>query len=286
MYMSWLDIQDLMEVEVIESYNKFMTKNNLVVAVAQYDVPMQSGPARDKLLSVAKEARGKGVQLLVAPETAVSDLIDTKNDGTDYLPVVREIAKEVGLAIATSMYRKEQTGYFNHGYIVGPKGEIWHDHRKIYPAPPEIEDGVVSGDSLTTTDTPLGKLGMIICKDAFTRYSHYLYEKLASDGVEITCVPTWSLGWSKTETGKYSREYIRAFLEYGAFYTRSFFLVSGTLNKQFGSYGRAMIISPIRGILRLGSTDKEELLIKEINLSGVTDAREWDSKWQPKERII
>lgn len=255
------------------------------VAVCQYDVPMQAEPAKVKLIEIAGRAKKEGVQLLVAPETAVSDLVDTKKDETDYLPVVQEIARETKIAIATSMYRLESGGYFNHGYVIGPRAEIWVEHKKLYPAPPEIEDGVLSGSSLEVADTPLARMGMLVCKDTFTRYSHYLYEKLGAEKVEIICVPTWSLGWNKTETGKYSREYIRTFLEYGAFLTRSFILASGTLNQRFGSYGRAMIISPIRGVIRMGSTDKEELLVEEIDLGEVEDSRAWDEKWQPKERL-
>ena len=47
-----------------------------------------------------------------------------------------------------------------------------------------------------------------------------------------------------------------------------------------------LIISPITGVLQEGSTDKEEILLQEIDLSEVKRIREFDSWWQPKEQII
>jgi len=38
--------------------------------------------------------------------------------------------------------------------------------------------------------------------------------------------------------------------------------------------------------LKEGSPDKEEILIEELDLEEVKKAREFDSWWQPKKRVI
>lgn len=157
------------------------------------------------------------------------------------------------------------------------------DFRKIYPAKPEIDNlGVVSGDTLNIIDTPIGKLGMIICKDGFNKYSYFLYQKLNEFGVDIVCIPTWTIGWKEMNT----QEYVKANFVYGAFASRAFVLMSDCTNKFLNAYGRSLIVSPIQGVLKEGSVDKEEILTAEIDLEEVKRAREFDSWWQPKKQII
>jgi predicted amidohydrolase len=171
----------------------------------------------------------------------------------------------------------------NQGYIMGPDGKPALEHKKMYPAKPEVENlGVIAGKTLAIAQTKIGKLGMLICKDGFNRYSHFLYEKLGQLGVEIICIPSWSIGWKEVNT----QEYVKGLYVYGAFASRAFVLMSDCINKSFNSYGRSLIVSPIRGVLKEGSVDREEMLIEELDLDEVAKARKFDSWWQPKKRII
>jgi len=257
-----------------------------IVAVAQYDVPESVDASIKKLNEVARNASSQKAVLLVAPETAIGMLADVKSASTDYLPELKKIAVNNEIAIATSFYVAEDGKYYNQGYIVSDEGEVILSHRKIYLAPPEIEeDGLTGSDKLESADSKLGKMGMIICKDGFNKYSHFLYQNLFDQNIEITCVPTWSIGRSKA-LGVNNSQYVKAMYVYGSFLSRSYFLVSGNLNKSTESFGKSLIISPIRGVLREGSSEKEELLIEEIDLDEVRKAREFDSWWQPKERVI
>jgi predicted amidohydrolase len=210
-------------------------------------------------------------------------LADVKNASTDYLPYLQNIARNQGIAIATSFYSLVDNSYFNQGYIVSSTGDIVHKHKKIYLAPPERDnDGITAGKELTASQSDMGKVGMLICKDGFNRFSHFLYEKLNDLGVEIICIPTWSLEWDELDT----QEYIKSLFVYGAFASRAYILVSGNLNKESKSFGRSLLVSPVRGVLHEGSPDNEELIIEEIDLDEVKKARKFDSWWQPKVRII
>lgn len=257
-----------------------------IVAVSQYDVPESVADSIKKLNEVAGEAVKQRARLLVVPETAIGMLGDVKSASTDYLPELQRISEENGITIATSFYSKEASNYFNQGYIVSSSGEVILKHRKIYLAPPEVEnDGISAGNELNVTDSELGKLGMVICKDGFNMYSHFLYQKLADLGAEIIAVPTWSIGRQKA-LGVDNSEYVKAMYVYGAFLSRAYVLVAGNLNKSTESFGRSLIISPVLGILQEGSRDKEELLIQEIDLEEVKKSREFDSWWQPQKQVI
>jgi predicted amidohydrolase len=253
------------------------------VGVAQYDVPESVEDSVSKLDEVVKKASANSVKLLVAPETAIGMLGDVKTAGTDYLPQLKDICKRNSVTLATSFYHKEDGKFYNQGYIVSDNGDVFHSYRKIYLAPPEKEqDGISSGKKFIVSRTSLGKLGMMICKDGFNKYSHYLYQQLFDQEADITCIPTWSLGWKEMDI----QEYIRSIYVYGAFISRSFFLVAGNLNKSTSSFGKSLIISPVRGILKEGSSDREEILIEEIDTNDVKRAREFDSWWQPKKQCF
>lgn len=256
---------------------------NIKVAVLQYDCPEKSKASISKLDEMLSKAVKLGVQLVVAPETAIGDIEEVKQTGIDYFPKLSSLVKKHRVYLATSYYRKDSKGYINQGYIINPSGEPILDYAKIYPAKPEVENiGVVAGKEVSAVDTEIGKLGMLICKDGFNKYSHYLYKKLNELGVDIVCIPTWSIGWKEMNT----QEYMKSLYVYGAFASRAFVLMSDCINKMFNSYGRSLIVSPIEGVLKEGSTDKEEILIQELDLDEVKKARRFDSWWQPKAKII
>lgn len=255
----------------------------LKVAVLQYDCPEDVENSILKLNDMVSKASKLGAKLVVAPETSIGMLGDVKTVGTDYLPDLKRIAKENNVFLSTSFYRKENEKIFNQGFVIDSSGNEVLQHKKIYLAPPEREQNINSGDNLEIVETEIGKIGMLICKDGFTKYSHFMYQKFNDLGVDIICAPTWSIGW-KNSIG--IDEYVKSLYTYGALISRSYVLMSGNLNKSTESFGRSLIISPITGVMQEGSIDKEEILLQEIDLSEVKRIREFDSWWQPKNKII
>lgn len=252
------------------------------VGVAQYEVPLSTDDSIKKLTKVAASASFFNVKILVAPETAIGMLGDVKEAARDYLPELVNITKQNKIYISSSFYQKDGDEFYNQGFVVSDKGEVVIKHRKIYLAPPEREeDGISPGSTLDLKNTEFGNLGMLICKDGFNDYSHFLYQKYNELKADIICIPTWSLTFKELNT----QEYIKTLFTYGAFTSRAFVLVSGNLNVPTGSFGRAMIISPIRGVITEGSTNHEELLVEELDLDEVVNARKFHSWWQPKAKV-
>lgn len=255
----------------------------LKVAVLQYDCPEDVENSILKLNEMVSKASKLGAKLVVAPETSIGMLGDVKTVGTDYLPDLKRVAKENGVFLSTSFYRAENGKIYNQGFVVNSKGQEVLKHKKVYLAPPEREQDINSGDSLEIAETEIGKIGMLICKDGFTKYSHFMYQKFNDMGVDIICAPTWSIGWKNTIG---IDEYVKSLYTYGALISRGYVLMAGNLNKSTESFGRSLIISPVIGVLQEGSIDKEEVLIQEIDVDEVKRIREFDSWWQPKEQVI
>ncbi len=156
------------------------------VAAFQYKVPEETEKSIVRLTEMVGQAAWAGAKLVVAPETAIGMLTDVKNAEKDYLPDLKSIAKTHQVFLTTSFYTKVEKKYFNQGYILDPKGEVVVRHRKIYLAPPEKEaDGITPGNELETSKSEIGTLGMLLCKDGFNKYSHFLYEKLSENNVDI-----------------------------------------------------------------------------------------------------
>jgi predicted amidohydrolase len=256
----------------------------LKVAVLQYECPEDVDNSINKLDEMVSKASQMGARLVVAPETSIGMLGDVKSVGTDYLPELLDISKRRNLFLSTSFYKKQGEKIFNQGYIISDKGGVVLEYKKIYLAPPEKEEHKISaGKSLSICETEIGKMGMLICKDGFTKYSHFLYEKFNNLGTEIICAPTWSIGWKNTVGND---EYVKALYTYGSLISRSYVLMAGNLNKSTESFGRSLIISPVLGVIQEGSRDKEEILVQEIDLDEVKRIKTFDSWWQPEKRII
>jgi predicted amidohydrolase len=250
------------------------------VAVLQYDVPEDTDTSFKKLDELVGNAVWSAVKLVVAPETAVGNIKELTKE-TDYLKRLAEISQKHNIYLATSYYNLDKGKIYNQGVIIDPEGKNILSHKKIYLAIPEVEDKVIPGDKIETTQTDIGKLGMLVCKDGFNRYSHFLYDKLNDLGVEIICIPTWSLGWKEMDT----QEYVKALYVYGSFASRAFILMSGNLNMSTKSFGRSLIISPVRGVLKEASKDHKEILVEELDLNEVSRTREFDSRWQSKRKV-
>lgn len=88
--------------------------------------------------------------------------------------------------------------YFNCGFIIDPKGEIALKYRKIQcgvietgTSPHEVMDEYIERygyDSLfPVIDTPLGKLGLLVCADGL--FGPEVARALAMKGAEILCFP-------------------------------------------------------------------------------------------------
>ena len=157
-------------------------------------------------------AVAKGAELLVFPEYGAMELasLGGKAVAADLQDALVEVARHrpamdaifARLAAAHGVYILGPSGPVftgprpvNRATLYGPEGVIGHQDKQIMTRFEREEWDVVPGtDGLTVFDTPLGKIGVVICYDSeFPLFSR----KLAEAGVEILLVPSCT----ETEAG-------------------------------------------------------------------------------------
>lgn len=123
-------------------------------------------------------------------------------------------------------------------------------------------------------------MAILVCKDAFSRYSPIWFYELKKRGVEYVLVPSMSL--------KFDDDSINFWLQSMWLLARWFDLyifAPGTVGKNytpFPSIGNALIVKQDEGFFKKGSKDKEELLMAEIPVRTKEEIeKSYKSKWDP-----
>lgn len=87
---------------------------------------------------------------------------------------------------------------YNSVVVIGIKGEVLNRHRKLMPTNPErMVHGFGDASGLRTVDTPVGRVGALICWENYMPLARY---SLYAQGVEIYVAPTYDTGegWIST----------------------------------------------------------------------------------------
>jgi nitrilase len=184
-----------------------------VAAVQATPVILDAEASVDKAVRLLGEAAGQGAQLAVLPETFVplypSNAWARKAaafGGFDELwerlwensvdvpgPLVDRLADgcrehSIHCAVGVNERESERPGsLYNTLLLIGPQGLVWK-HRKLMPTHHEkLFHGVGRGDDLQVADTPLGRIGGLICWEnrmPLARYAMY------RGGPQIWVAPT------------------------------------------------------------------------------------------------
>ena len=154
----------------------------------------------DRLLT---DARARGVQLLALPEAALGGyLADLGEHGVERVlpreaqppaldvdgPEIARLARMAGDVVVTAGFC-ESDGTSRYNTVVAVTGDgLLGVHRKVHQ-PLGESNSYAAGDRFCAFDTPVGRLGMLICYDkAFPEAAR----ALALDGAEIiVCVSAW-----------------------------------------------------------------------------------------------
>ncbi|MFI7135184.1 carbon-nitrogen hydrolase family protein [Nonomuraea sp. NPDC050153] len=146
-----------------------------------------------------KEAREEDVRLLALPEACLGGYLLSLDDDTVLDegppplaldgPEIRRLAALAGEMTVVAGYCEAATDGRRYNSVVCVTGDgVLGNHRKVHQ--PLSEDAsYASGDRFHAFDTPVGRIGMMICYDkAFPESAR----ALALDGAEIgVCVSAW-----------------------------------------------------------------------------------------------
>ncbi|MEP7178081.1 MAG: carbon-nitrogen hydrolase family protein [Pseudonocardiales bacterium] len=143
-----------------------------------------------------------GAELVVLPESVTTGFtpgvdVETLWDLMSEIPGAvldpfTAIATELGVHLVVGTYeRGPQRGVvYNAAVVIGPSGDLLGSYRKTHPFGGERADRggwVTPGEDICVVDTPLGRIGLIICFDG--DYPE-LSRITAIKGAEIICRPS------------------------------------------------------------------------------------------------
>jgi nitrilase len=167
----------------------------------------------EKLADLAASARAAGASLAVFPEAFVGgypkgmqfgtslgirsaegreefrayfeSAIDVTSAETDF---IGNVARENQLYLVTGVIERSGGTLYCTVLFFGPTGEFLGKHRKLMPTALErVIWGSGDGSTLTVLETPLGKLGAVIC---WENYMPLLRTAMYGKQIQLYCAPT------------------------------------------------------------------------------------------------
>lgn len=126
-------------------------------------------------------------------ERMVHSAVDLSSD--DMKPVLDTAKRhQVTVVIGLNEIDSEFSGstIFNSVVVVGPDGSILNCHRKLMPTNPErMVWGSGDASGLRVVDTPVGRIGTLICCENYMPLARYA---LYAQNLDILVAPTWDVG--------------------------------------------------------------------------------------------
>jgi nitrilase len=198
-----------------------MTTEPFLVAVVQRPPVLLNREATLKgAVKHLHEAADAGARLLVFPETYIPgypawiwklkpgsdydltdrihrELLDNSVDlAADDLRPLREAAAQRNVVVVCGVHERDgahsRGTLYNTLVTIGPDGSILNQHRKLVPTNPErMVWGYGDARGLRVVDTPIGRLGGLICWENYMPLARYA---LYSQGVEVYIASTWDEG--------------------------------------------------------------------------------------------
>lgn len=185
------------------------------VLVAAVQMPSTLGDVEansQRIERLARQAAARGAKIVVFPEAALTgylsqDLrvnwhvpgrpLDPAFSGRSPAEVAvtvpgphtarfARLARQLGVYLVVPFVERERSNnrYFNTACLFGPDGKLVLHYRKINPWPYPEDAWATPGKRLAVADTPLGRLGLLICFDIHTEPP-----RLAAAGAQILLYP-------------------------------------------------------------------------------------------------
>src|SRR5687767_7877677 len=127
----------------------------------------------ERATDLISKAANQNARLVILPEALPFGWMDpSARSDADEIPngetcrTLAEAAKESGIWVCSGIVERQEDKLYNAAVLISPAGEVILHHRKIN----ELEiahDLYALGDRLGVAETELGRIGLMICADAF-----------------------------------------------------------------------------------------------------------------------
>lgn len=235
----------------------------------------------EKHKEIIKGAITQKADLIIFPELSLTgyllqDLVQEVAVRNENEPIkeIKELSKDI--AIIAGYVEEKEKGIFYNSASFFHKGEILHTHRKLYlPTFGIFEEKKFfsEGKELKAFDTPLGRIGLLICRDFMHVSTSYLYYL---QNVDLIITISASPARGATEANHF---YVSENWELmGKFVSRFFSTYTIYVNKVgfedgLGFVGGSFVYDPTGKLLYLAPYLDESFEIVEIDTKEVGRAR-------------
>ena len=274
---------------------KKKNKENYRIGVLQLSFSSDVNKNLKKAVEWVKKASKQGAEVVCLPELYRSQYFCQKEDVSlfdlaETIPgpstnAFQKVAKENNVSIIVPIFEKRANGlYHNTAVIIDSNGKILGTYRKMHiPDDPAFYEKYyfTPGDlGFKAFQTKKGKIGTLICWDQWYPEGARL---TALQGATTLFYPT-AIGWHPSEKEQYGKAQRDSWITI----QRSHAIANGvyvasanrvgfekTVETQAGLefWGSSFICDPQGVMLAEASTDKEEILIAEIDLDHLEDVR-------------
>jgi N-carbamoylputrescine amidase len=274
---------------------KTKKKNNFTVGLLQLKFSPDTKKNLAKAVKWVDKAAKKGAQIICLPELFRTQYFCQKEDVgifdlAETFPgpstiAIKKAAKKNKVVIIVPIFEKRAPGvYHNTAVIINSDGEISGMYRKMHiPDDPAFYEKFyfTPGDlGFKSFKTRYGNIGTLICWDQWYPEGARL---TALQGASILFYPT-AIGWHPHEKEKYGKAQFDSWqtVQRGHAIANGVYLaaanrighevtVPGTPGLEF--WGSSFICDPQGVILAQGSTDKEEIVMAEVDVDHLEDIR-------------
>jgi predicted amidohydrolase len=143
-------------------------------------VAAPAGCSFDAIASILARARSRGAQLVVLPECALGGYLTGDPVALDG-PEIARLKELAGETIVCAGFTEAADGHVYSSAVCVSGGGVLGHHRKVH-LPPSESELFTPGDSFRAFDTPVGRVGMLICYD---KVFPEAARALALDGAQI-----------------------------------------------------------------------------------------------------
>src|SRR5699024_4401209 len=176
-------------------------------------IPFDATASVDKAIALMTEARDNGAEIAVFPEAFIGGYpkgstfgapvgLRTDDGRRQYqryssgavaldgpaVPPLAEAGRELEIFVVIGIIERLGTPLCYTALMLDPEAGIAGAHRKLMPTGSErLIWGFGDGSTLDTMDTPLGRVGSVIC---WENYMPLLRQAMYAKGVELYCAPT------------------------------------------------------------------------------------------------
>ena len=231
-----------------------------------------------KSLLLIREAAKKGADIICFPEVQLSPFFAQYEDrvaasyiiteNSRYISEMRSLCREVGIYASPNFYMEENGRRYDMSLLIDDKGEIIGRQKMVHVAQSEkfYEQSYYtpSEEGFHVFDTPLGKIGIVVC---FDRHYPESIRTEALRGAELIIIPTAN---TKSEPSELFLWEVRV----QAFQNS----VNIAMCNRVGiedemNFSGESIVCDYEGNIASLAGDDEELLIAEVDMRSASDTR-------------